>query len=79
MTTRRAKREILPIVAAFTISLGALGPFLAKPVKAQSARDTPAVTGAAEVLRESRVENWLIYYNYIDGSQQAAGGRSLSN
>ena len=68
MATPRAKREILPIVALFT--LGALGPFLAKRVHAQSVRDTAAVASAPDVLGESRAESWLMYYKYIDGSEQ---------
>jgi len=58
MATPRAKREVLPIVALFT--LGSLGPFLAKRVHAHSVRDTAAVTSAPDLLGESRVENWLI-------------------
>ena len=68
MATPRAKREILPIVALFT--LGSLGPFLAKRVHAHSVRDTAAVTSAPDLLGESRVENRRIYCKYIDGSEQ---------
>jgi hypothetical protein len=72
MTIPRAKPWILTIVASFAISLGApFGPFLAKPVHAQSARDAPVAREVPTAAPTSRMENWLIYYNYIDGSEQA--------
>ena len=65
MSSPRAKPDILTIVAALAISLlAAFGPFLMKPVHAQSVRDT-----VEEKLGTIRMENWLVFQRNTDDSE----------